>query len=109
LERPVVRRPHAPRIPETSAASQPIVLSMSRLLCLGLLLLAQQSRPLNDEKQLLAGIKAPPGFAVTIFAAPPDVGYPTCLAAVGRGGEAGRVSHVGRRGEDRDGEPGGRL
>ncbi|MBI3856713.1 MAG: HEAT repeat domain-containing protein [Planctomycetes bacterium] len=37
--------------------------------------------PLNDDKQLLAGIKAPPGFTVTIFAAPPDVGYPTCLAA----------------------------
>jgi len=54
---------------------------MSRLLALALALLAPQSKPLNDEKLLLAGIKAPPGFAVTIFAAPPDVGYPTCLAA----------------------------
>jgi putative heme-binding domain-containing protein len=54
---------------------------MSRLLALALVLFAQQSKPLNDEKQLLAGIKAPPGFTVTIFAQPPDVGYPTCLAA----------------------------
>ncbi len=29
---------------------------------------------------LLSGIKAPPGFEVTLFAAPPDVNYPTCLA-----------------------------
>ena len=54
---------------------------MIRLLCLVLLALPQDSKPLNDEKQLLAGIKAPPGFKVTIFAQPPDVGYPTCLAA----------------------------
>lgn len=54
---------------------------MNRLLALALVLLARQSQPLNDEKQLLAGIKAPPGFTVTIFAQPPDVGYPTCLAA----------------------------
>src|SRR6185436_3712481 len=66
---------------ETPGPPQPIVLSMNRLLALALALLAPQSKPLNDEKQLLAGIKAPPGFAVTVFAAPPDVGYPTCLAA----------------------------
>src|SRR6187397_2116241 len=49
---------------------------MIRLLCIALFALQA-----NDEKQLLAGIKAPPGFKVTIFAQPPDVGYPTCLAA----------------------------
>jgi putative heme-binding domain-containing protein len=30
---------------------------------------------------LLSGIKAPPGFAVTLFAAPPQVNYPVCVAA----------------------------
>ena len=29
---------------------------------------------------LLSGIKVPPGFEVTLFATPPDVNYPTCLA-----------------------------
>lgn len=29
---------------------------------------------------LLAGVKAPPGFDVTLFAAPPEVSYPVCLA-----------------------------
>ncbi|WP_422928643.1 DUF7133 domain-containing protein [Singulisphaera sp. PoT] len=36
-------------------------------------------------KGLLAGIKAPEGFQVTLFAAPPDVSYPTCLAATPTG------------------------
>jgi putative membrane-bound dehydrogenase-like protein len=35
----------------------------------------------GKEQKLLAGVKAPPGFQVTLFAAPPDVAYPTCLAA----------------------------
>lgn len=30
---------------------------------------------------LLSGIKAPPGFDVTLFAAPPQISYPVCLAA----------------------------
>ena len=30
---------------------------------------------------LLSGIKAPPGFEVTLFAAPPKVSYPVCLAS----------------------------
>jgi putative heme-binding domain-containing protein len=29
----------------------------------------------------LGGVKAPAGFDVTLFAAPPDVSYPTCIAA----------------------------
>ncbi len=32
-------------------------------------------------KGLLAGIKAPPGFEVTLFAAPPQITYPVCLAS----------------------------
>jgi putative membrane-bound dehydrogenase-like protein len=34
-----------------------------------------------DEKSILRGIKAPPEFELSVFAAPPDVRYPTCLAA----------------------------
>jgi putative heme-binding domain-containing protein len=35
----------------------------------------------GGDKGRLAGIKVPPGFEVTLFAAPPEVRYPTCLAA----------------------------
>ncbi len=35
---------------------------------------------------LLAGVKVPPGFEATLFAAPPEINYPTCLAAA-PGGE----------------------
>jgi putative heme-binding domain-containing protein len=49
------------------------------LLALGSLAFAQDGK--KDDKSLLANIKVPPGFNVTLFAAPPDVGYPTCLAA----------------------------
>jgi len=38
-----------------------------------------------DSKSLLSGIKAPEGFEVSLFAAPPTVGYPTCLAAAPSG------------------------
>ena len=33
----------------------------------------------------LAGVKVPPGFEATLFAAPPDVRYPTCLTAAPTG------------------------
>jgi putative heme-binding domain-containing protein len=33
----------------------------------------------------LTGVKAPPGFRVTKFAGPPDISYPTCLAAAPTG------------------------
>ncbi|SIO66858.1 putative membrane-bound dehydrogenase domain-containing protein [Singulisphaera sp. GP187] len=39
----------------------------------------------KTETKLLEGIKAPPGFAVTLFAAPPDIRYPACLAAAATG------------------------
>ncbi len=38
-----------------------------------------------SEAELLAQTKAPAGFKVTIFAAPPDVGYPTCVAVAPTG------------------------
>ncbi len=34
---------------------------------------------------LLSEIKAPPGFSVTLFAQPPEIRYPTCLAAAPSG------------------------
>ena len=33
------------------------------------------------QSGLLAGVKVPPGFEATLFAAPPEINYPTCLAA----------------------------
>jgi putative heme-binding domain-containing protein len=39
-----------------------------------------QARKTSD-RGILRGIKAPPGFELSVFAAPPDVRYPTCLAA----------------------------
>jgi hypothetical protein len=35
----------------------------------------------SDARALLKNVKAPPGFMVTLFAAPPEVSYPVCLAA----------------------------
>ena len=32
-------------------------------------------------KEILAGVKAPSGFDVKVFAAPPTVNYPTCITA----------------------------
>ena len=34
-----------------------------------------------DDKAILRGLKAPSGFELTAFASPPEVRYPTCLAA----------------------------
>ena len=38
-----------------------------------------------DGSAILRGIKAPAGFELSVFAAPPDVRYPTCLAAAPNG------------------------
>jgi len=38
-----------------------------------------------DDQAILKDIKAPAGFEVTAFAGPPDVRYPTCLAAAPTG------------------------
>ena len=37
--------------------------------------------PLEDPKDILKGVKAPPGWTVSLFAGPPNIGYPTCLTA----------------------------
>lgn len=44
-----------------------------------------ESNKQNTEKKLLEGIKAPAHFKVTLFAAPPEVRYPACLAAAPTG------------------------
>ena len=38
-----------------------------------------------DDASILKGIKAPPGFELSVFASPPDVRYPTCVAAAPTG------------------------
>lgn len=64
---------------------------------------------------LLAGVKAPPGFSVSLFAAPPQAGYPTCLSAAPTGelyigidenGSLGAAPSRGRvvRAVDKDGD-----
>lgn len=64
---------------------------------------------------LLAGVKAPPGFNVSLFAAPPQAGYPTCLSAAPTGelyigidenGSLGAAPSRGRvvRAVDKDGD-----
>ncbi|MDB6033955.1 MAG: putative heme-binding protein [Verrucomicrobiales bacterium] len=46
----------------------------------------KQAEPLPlDASGLPKGVKIPTGFKGTLFAAPPDVGYPTCLAATPSG------------------------
>src|ERR1051325_6865619 len=50
----------------------------------GSVALSAATAPAADVRRpgnLLQGIKAPPGFDVTLFAAPPDISYPVCLAA----------------------------
>src|SRR4051812_1192798 len=40
---------------------------------------------LKSSDGLLKGIKAPPGFDVSLFASPPDISYPVCLTAAPTG------------------------
>src|SRR4051794_20726351 len=39
----------------------------------------------SDLPALLKNVKAAPGFRVTLFAAPPEISYPVCLAAAPSG------------------------
>jgi putative membrane-bound dehydrogenase-like protein len=51
---------------------------------LGTRMVKAESAPIavrHEGKSVLAGVKVPEGFEMTLFAAPPDVSYPTCLAA----------------------------
>lgn len=52
---------------------------------LALILLGTAPAPAATTDALPKGVKAPAEFDVTVFAAPPDVGYPTCLAAAPTG------------------------
>ena len=46
-----------------------------------------QTLTINEDtkRKILAGLKAPEGFDLTVFAAPPDVNYPTVVAATPTG------------------------
>ena len=46
-----------------------------------LLALALVTRPTVADEQPLKGVKVPEGFTATLFAGPPNVTYPTCVAA----------------------------
>ena len=52
---------------------------------LTLLILGLIPAPGQAQTGLLQGVKVPPEFAVTLYAAPPAIGYPTCLAAAPTG------------------------
>jgi putative heme-binding domain-containing protein len=59
---------------------------ITALIILCVAITAVPASPQGDPKPaLLKGVKAPAGFDVKLFAAPPDVTYPTCLAAAPTG------------------------
>lgn len=64
----------------------------------------EKASPAPDEQAILNGIKFPHGFEVNLFAAPPDVAYPTCVAAAPTGelfvgvDENGSLDAKGNRG-----------
>jgi len=73
--------------------------------------------PAKVRTKLFGGFKAPAGFRPTVFAAPPDAGYPVCLACTPQGdvyigvdengsidAKSGRGRIVRARDEDGDGE-----
>src|SRR5688500_4973061 len=73
------------------------------ILALGALAATPQSKP--KPNKLLEDVESPPGFEMTLFAAPPAVNYPTCLTATPRGevfvgiddqGSLGRDANRGR-------------
>src|SRR5918993_319354 len=78
------------------------------VLCVALLAIgAVAATPQSKRKpnKLLDDLEAPPGFAMTLFAAPPAVNYPACLTATPRGevfvgiddqGSLGRDANRGR-------------
>ena len=62
--------------------------------------LAKDAKPAAPTtKELLKGVKVPPGFKVTVFAQPPEVNYPTCVTAAPTGevfvgvDQSGSVGH----------------
>jgi putative heme-binding domain-containing protein len=60
--------------------------------------------PSQTAEELLKGIKVPQGFKATIFAAPPQVSYPTCIDAAPTGGEVFiGIDQTGSLGKQADG------
>jgi putative membrane-bound dehydrogenase-like protein len=65
--------------------------SLYELEVFGTRIVASEADPIRTQPRgiggdgLLKGIKVPPGFDVTLFAAPPEIRYPTCLVAAPSG------------------------
>ena len=59
---------------------------------------APASRP--SAATVLKGVAAPAGYEMTLFAAPPEVNYPTCLAATPRGDLFVGIDDQGSLGKD---------
>src|SRR4051794_39786814 len=57
-------------------------------------------KPPLDEGTILKGIKAPPEFDVTVFAMPPDVMYPTAVAAAPTGELYVAIDEMGSLGKE---------
>src|SRR5215207_8175517 len=53
-------------------------------------------------EKILKDVKPPAGFDMTLFAAPPDVNYPTCLAPTPRGEVFIGIDDQGSLGRDAD-------
>ena len=76
-----------------------------RLVALSLAILSVASRagqasPTTREA-ILKDLKPPAGFDLTLFAAPPDVNHPTCLAATPRGEVFVGIDDQGSVGRDK--------
>lgn len=78
--------PATPDLPPNTTAAQRVNIGSMiihiRAACAAALAV---SIPFLSAAELPKGVKGPAGFAVTTFAAPPNVGYPTCLAAAPTG------------------------
>jgi putative heme-binding domain-containing protein len=63
---------------------------------------AQSPTTRRSPDEVLKGVKAPAGFAMTLFAQPPEVNYPTCLTASPRGELFVGIDDQGSLGKDKD-------
>src|ERR1700712_3226258 len=79
-----------------------IIAALAATIPTGVVLFAatKQSVKPMDEQAILKGIKGPKDFDVTLFAAPPDVMYPTAVAATPTGEVYVAIDEDGSLGKD---------